>query len=158
MLLTTISHPEMSHHPEHRSPLSSSSYPASSASRQTIAHLPASTTSADISTISHTPSTPMRLQRLGQRQRNHHLFGQQPTLPPEIWAHIFQEATAIHNFFDTRWDSCRNSIFTPFDEAISLASSPISSYYSSSSSSSSSYYNTSSASIAPATFACSLRE
>jgi hypothetical protein len=140
----------MFHHPQRRPSVSSSP----SAGRRTIALLPASSSwvSADPPTI----SPPMRQQ---QQRQWHQRFGQQPMLPPEIWAHIFQEATAIHNFFDTRWDSCRNSIVTPFDEASFLASSPTSPYYSSSSSS---YYtycsNTSSASPAPATFATSLRE
>jgi len=110
-------------------------------------------------TFPHT-STPPSSPPMRRFQEWHYPSGlrPQPTLPPEIWAHIFQDATAIHNFFDTRWDSCRNSIVTPFEEARSLASPQVSSYYTSSSSSYYSYLNhSSSAPSALEIFATCLR-
>lgn len=41
----------------------------------------------------------------------------QRTLPLELWAHIFQDATAVTNFFDTCWDALGGNIITAFDEA-----------------------------------------
>ena len=109
-------------------------------------------------TSTTSPSPPMR--RFQEHPQWHYRSGpqHQPTLPPEIWAHIFQDATAIHNFFETRWDSCRDSIVTPFDEARSLASPQVSSYYTSHSSSYYSYLShSSSAPSALEIFATCLR-
>lgn len=53
--------------------------------------------------------------RPGQSVAIHsHYVPQFSVIPPEVWEIIFEHATAIPQFFDTRWN---NGVVTPFDEA-----------------------------------------